>query len=156
MRSKVQKEINEVSKKLGNLTDKQLEQYVSEAHKKQNKERASKGGIKTLRGRGYTSIQKKGNKTAFEMGVGIHNKENPNYKKWKAEAGIKGAKRQMSDGIGIHTDKETRREWSRLGGLKSAELLNKEKICPHCKIVSRGAGYNRWHGDNCKMKKSKK
>jgi hypothetical protein len=122
----------------------------------QLKKTANKGGIQTLRGRGYTSIQKKGNKTAFEKGVGIHNKENPNYKKWKSEAGSKGAKRQMSDGIGIHTDKETRREWSRAGGLAVIDQLNKEKICPHCKLKSRGAGYNRWHGDNCKLKKVKK
>lgn len=153
MRSKVQKDLNEISKRLGNLTDKQHEQYVSEGHKKQYKERASKGGIKTLRTGTYTKIQKKGTQVALEMGVGIHNKSNPNYKKWKSEAGLKGAKRQMNDGIGIHTDKETRREWSRLGGLKVVEQLNKPKICPHCKIESRGAGYNRWHGDNCKMKK---
>ena len=153
MRSKVQKKINESNKVLGKLTDKQLEQYVSDAHKKQNKERASKGGIKTLRGNGYTKIQKKGNQVAFEMGVGIHDKTNPNYKKWKSNAGKKGALRQISDGIGIHVDSETRREWSRLGGLAVIDSLNKEKICPHCKIKSRGAGYNRWHGDNCKHKK---
>ena len=153
MRSKVQKEINEINKVLGKLTDKQYEQYTSEAHKTQNKKRASKGGIKTLRGNGYTKIQKKGNQVAFEMGVGIHDKTNPNYKQWKSNAGKKGANRQMNDGIGIHVDKETRREWSRLGGLAVIDSLNKERICPHCKLKSRGAGYNRWHGNNCKMKK---
>jgi hypothetical protein len=147
------KVLEQSDKKLGNLTDKQHTQYVSTAHKKQNKERASKGGIKTLRGNGYTEIQKKGNQVAFEMGVGIHDKRNPNYKQWKSNAGKKGANRQMNDGIGIHVDSETRREWSRLGGLAVIDSLNKEKICPHCKIKSRGAGYNRWHGDNCKMKK---
>ena len=156
MRSKVQNEINQSNKVLGKLTDKQLEQYVSEAHKIQNKKRASKGGITTLRGKGYTKIQKKGTKVAHQMGVGIHDKTNPNYKKWKSEAGLKGAKRQMNDGIGIHTDKETRREWSRAGGYAVIEQLNKEKVCPHCKLKSRGAGYNRWHGDNCRFKKTKK
>jgi hypothetical protein len=149
----IQKILEESNKVLGNLTDKQLEQYVSEEHKKQNKDRASKGGIKTLRGKGYTEIQKKGNKTAFEMAVGIHNTENPNYKKWRSEAGTKGAKRQMNDGIGIHTDKETRREWSRLGGLKTVIYLNREQKCPHCKIITKGVAYNRWHGDNCRFKK---
>jgi hypothetical protein len=149
----VLKVLEESNRVLGKLTDKQLEQYISEGHKKQNKERASKGGIKTLRGNGYTKIQKKGNQVAFEMGVGIHDKTNPNYKQWKSNAGKKGANRQMNDGIGIHVDSETRREWSRLGGLASIAQLNKEKKCPHCKTISRGAGYNRWHGDNCKLKK---
>jgi len=67
MKSKAQKEINQASKVLGNLTDKQYEQYVSEGHKKQNKERASKGGLKTLKGKGYTTIQKKGNKIYSEI-----------------------------------------------------------------------------------------
>jgi hypothetical protein len=67
MRSKVQKEINDFNKVLGNLTDKQHEQYVSDGHKKQNKERASKGGSTTLTGKGYTNTQKKGNQTYSEM-----------------------------------------------------------------------------------------
>ncbi len=46
-----------------NLTDKQYQQYTSEAHKKQNKQRASKGGLSTLKGKGYTDTQKKGNET---------------------------------------------------------------------------------------------
>lgn len=138
---------------LGKLTDKQIQQYISEGHKKQNKQRASKGGTKSMPKGVYGKVQKKGNEVAKEKGVGIHNKNNPNYKKWKSEAGSKGAKRQMKDGIGIHTDSETRREWSRLGGLKVIGNLNKERICPHCKIITKGAGYNRWHGDNCKHKK---
>ena len=153
MRSIAQKEINESNKVLGKLTDKQLEQYVSEGHKKQNRERASKGGVKTLRGKGYTEIQKKGNETAFEKGVGIHDKTNPNYTKWKSEAGKKGIETQMKEGIGIHTDAETRREWSRLGGLKLMEKWNVEKTCPYCGITTKGGGYNKWHGEKCKHKK---
>lgn len=144
--------LEEADNKLSNLTDKQLQQYTSESHKKQNKQRASKGGLKSMPKGVYTNIQKKGNDTAKEMGVGIHNKNNPNYKKWKSEAGKSGAKRQMKDGIGIHVDSETRREWSRLGGLKSISHLNRERTCPHCGIKTKGAAYNRWHGDNCKHK----
>lgn len=147
---KVLEESNKVS---SNLTDKQIEQYHSEAHKKQNIERASKGGSITLPKGIYTDIQKKGNQAAKDMGVGIHNKENPNYKKWKSEAGKKGVKKQMEKGLGIHTDAETRKEWSRLGGLKSISHLNRERECPYCKIITKGAAYNRWHGDNCKNKK---
>jgi hypothetical protein len=153
MRSKAQKQINEASKVLGNLTDKQHEQYLSEGHKKQNKQRASKGGTKSMPKGVYGKVQKKGNKVAKEKGVGIHDKNNPNYKKWKSDAGKKGAERQMKDGIGIHTDLETRREWSRLGGLKTIGHLNRERTCPYCGIKTKGAAYNRWHGENCKHKK---
>jgi hypothetical protein len=148
----IKKILQEADNSLGNLTDKQYQQYISDAHKKQNKERASKGGIKTLRGKGYTDIQKKGNNTAKEMEVGIHNKNNPNYKKWKSEAGFKGANSQMKNGLGIHVDSETRKEWSRLGGLAQVKNLNIEKQCPYCGIKTRGAAYNRWHGDKCKQK----
>jgi hypothetical protein len=37
-------------------------------------------------------------------------------------------------------------------GKKMSELNNKEQICPYCNIKSRGAGYHRWHGENCKSK----
>jgi hypothetical protein len=101
----------------------------------------------------YGKIQKKGNKVAKEKGVGIHNKNNPNYKKWKSEAGKVGAEAQIKNGLGIHTDYETRREWAKLGGVKTAKYLNREQTCQHCGVVSSGAGFNRWHGDNCKHKK---
>lgn len=29
--------------------------------------------------------------------------------------------------------------------------LNEYKTCPHCGIYSRGLGYNRYHGDKCKL-----
>lgn len=148
------KVLEEANSSLSNLTDKQIQQYSSEAHKKQNKQRASKGGTKTLKGKGYTKIQKKGNQVAFELGVGIHNKDNKNYKKWKSAAGKIGADSQIKKGLGIHTkDDKKRKEWARLGGLAVIDKLNKYKTCPHCKINTRGAAYNRWHGDNCKHKK---
>lgn len=151
--NKIQKILEQSDKILPKLTDKQLEQYVSDSHKKQNKERASKGGTKAMPKGVYGKIQKIGNDAAFKMKVGIHNKSNPNYKVWKSEAGICGAKKQMKDGIGIHTDSETRREWAILGGLAQVKNLNIEKKCPHCGVKSKGAGYNRWHGDKCKLKK---
>jgi hypothetical protein len=148
----IKKILEQADNLLGKKTDKQIQQYVSEGHKIQNKQRASKGGIATLRGKGYTDIQKKGNKIAFEKGVGIHNKENVNYKKWKSKAGKVGAKSQMKNGLGIHVDSETRKEWSRLGGLKSIANLNRERQCPYCGIKTKGAAYNRWHGEKCKHK----
>jgi len=151
--TKIQKILEESNKVLPKLTDKQYEQYSSEEHKNQNRQRASKGGTKSMPKGVYGEVQKKGHKVAKEKEVGIHNKDNPSYKKWKSEAGMKGAKRQMKDGIGIHTDSETRKEWSRLGGLKVISSLNREKTCPYCNVISKGAGYNRWHGENCKYKK---
>lgn len=150
MRSKVQNDLNKLNKVLGNLTDKQHEQYVSEAHKKQNKERASKGG--------KSKSDKKLKHIAFLAKThspiqGNKNVESGLLKSIQSIGGKAGSKVQMEQGLGIHVDSETRREWSRLGGLAVIDSLNKEKICPHCKIKSRGAGYNRWHGDNCKMKK---
>jgi len=37
-------------------------------------------------------------------------------------------------------------------GKQNAEINNRIQTCPHCKIVSRGIGYIRWHGNNCKHK----
>ena len=40
---------------------------------------------------------------------------------------------------------------SRLGK-KMTEYNNRSQICPYCGIESRGIGYVRWHGENCKKK----
>lgn len=153
-KEQINKILEESNYSLGNKTDKQILQYLSEGHKMQNKQRASKGGTKAMPKGVYGSVQKKGNKIVVENKLGIHNKLNPNYKQWKSNSGKEGAKRQIKDGIGIHTtDLQTRREWARLGGLAQVKNLNIEKKCPHCGINSKGAGYNRWHGDNCKYKK---
>lgn len=146
----IDKILQEANDALGKLTDKQIQQYISEGHKKQNSERASKGGsTKSVK---KTKHLKKLAKTHSPI-QGKKNVESGLLKSICSDGGKAGTKVQMEKGIGIHTDKETRREWSRLGGLVVIDSLNKEKICPHCKIVSRGAGYNRWHGDNCKHKK---
>jgi hypothetical protein len=113
----------------------------------------SDGGKAALPKGVYTDTQRKGNEVAYELGVGIHNKNNSEYKKWKSEAGKKGGKHQVENGLGIHTDSETRKQWSRLGGLAVIDKLNEYKVCPHCGIKTRGAAYNRWHGNNCKQKK---
>jgi len=69
MRSITQDIIKESNKSLSNLTDKQYEQYSSEGHKKQNKERACKGGSTTLKGKGYTDIQKKANQASTKIRI---------------------------------------------------------------------------------------
>jgi hypothetical protein len=33
--------------------------------------------------------------------------------------------------------------------------LNEYKTCPHCGMYSRGLGYNRYHGDKCKLNPKK-
>jgi hypothetical protein len=63
------KVLEQSNKNLGKLTDKQHAQYVSEGHKKQVKQRASKGGSKTLKGKGYTDIQKKANQTSTKIRI---------------------------------------------------------------------------------------
>lgn len=35
-------------------------------------------------------------------------------------------------------------------GKQMTEFNNRVQICPHCGIESRGVGYIRWHGNNCK------
>jgi hypothetical protein len=150
-KKEIDKILQSSNESLGNKTDKQILQYVSEGHKKQNKERASKGGTKAMPKGVYGKVQKIGNDAAFKMKVGIHNKSNPNYKNWKSDAGSQGAKSQMKNGIGIHNPDKAL-EYKRLGGLSQVKNLNIEKTCPHCGVISKGAGYNRWHGDNCKHK----
>lgn len=37
-------------------------------------------------------------------------------------------------------------------GKKNSEFNNRIRTCPHCNIVTRGVGYERWHGDKCRKK----
>ncbi len=135
MRSKVQKEINEVSKKLGNLTDKQLEQYVSEAHKKQNKERITKGGIV----QGYKLYKEK---------RGIFGMSEQKRKKVKINGGKVAGKMAVENGTVFIAAKAS---------IKSPNNINKKTFkCPHCKKEGAYRIMMRWHGDNCKLKKVKK
>jgi hypothetical protein len=39
-------------------------------------------------------------------------------------------------------------------GKKNSEFNNRIRQCPHCGITTRGVGYERWHGDKCKHKKT--
>ena len=36
-------------------------------------------------------------------------------------------------------------------GKKMSEFNNRIRTCPHCGITTRGVGYERWHGDKCKL-----
>ena len=65
----IEKILEESNSVLGNLTDKQQAQYISDAHKNQNKKRQSKGGSATLKDKGYTNTQKKGNQIYSEMKI---------------------------------------------------------------------------------------
>lgn len=100
----------------------------------------------------YGKTQRLGNKTSYEKGFGIHNRNNPNFLKWRYDAGKKGGKIQFEKGIGIHNP-DKMKEYQRLGGLAQVKNLNIEKTCPYCGINTKGAAYNRWHGDRCKDKK---
>ena len=144
----LQKLLTSFEQEVGHVKEWQIERN------EQLKSVSSLGGTKTLSNKGYTDIQKKGTDTLIEKQLGIHDKDNPNYIKWKSNGGLKGSEEQMKNAIGIHTnDTELRREWSKLGGLKVISELNRERECPYCGIKTRGAAYNRWHGENCKHKK---
>jgi len=132
MRSKVQNEINELNKVLGKLTDKQHEQYVSDAHKKQNKERASKGGITA------------GN-LLYKTKKGLFGMNAKSKKKAQLNGGYATASLPIFKNI------------CSLGGKASAKSPkhpnNTLVKCPHCNKESNLAIMKRWHFDNCKFKK---
>ena len=136
MRSKVQKEINEVSKKLGNLTDKQLEQYVSEEHKKQfRKKFATAGGIAA------------GN-ILFENKRGLFGMSKTKKRKAQTNGGKSAGKLAVEKGTVFIAAKAS---------IKSPNNINKKTFkCPHCKKEGAYRIMMRWHGDNCKLKKIKK
>jgi hypothetical protein len=51
---------------------------------------------------------------------------------------------KLKEKLGI-VRSETNR--ARNGGIAVTSIL---KECPHCNKISKGVGYNRWHGNNCK------
>lgn len=138
----LQKLLTSFEEKVGNI--KQWEIDRNEQIKSVNKD----GGKASLGSGKYKHIQSMGGKV-----IGKKNVESGHLKSICSNGGKAGAKVQMEKGLGIHVDAETRREWSRLGGLKTISHLNRERTCPYCKIITKGAAYNRWHGENCKHKK---
>jgi hypothetical protein len=133
----IKQELKKVSEsKFANKTDNQLAQFD---------EFVRKGAQASIKSDKFLEVRSKGGKVA-----GRRNVESGHLASIQSKAGKAGAKTQMEKGLGIHVDKETRREWSRLGGLKTIGQLNRERTCPYCGIVTKGAAYNRWHGDKCK------
>lgn len=136
MRSKAQIEIKESNKVLGNLTDRQLEQYnknnFTESQKQQIKERAEKGG------------QVMGNRL-YEEGKGLFGRSKNKIKSDLVKAG------KATTSLPIWKD------IARNGGINSAKSPNhpnntKEK-CIHCGYETTLPLIRRWHNDNCKHKK---
>jgi hypothetical protein len=132
MRSKAQIVLEKSNKSLGNLTDKQIEQYISESHKKQNKKRQSKGGITA----GNSLVKSK--KGLFAM-----NEESKNIA--RTNGGY------ATSSLPIFKD------ICSLGGKASAKSPkhpnNTLVKCPYCNKESNLAIMKRWHFDNCKLKK---
>lgn len=143
MRKDIQALLDETKeKKYSKLTDKQLSQF---------EEFVKKGG--KTKSRKKTKHLKQLAKTHSPL-QGKKNVESGHLKSIASDGGKRGSKIQMQKGLGIHTkDEKLRKEWSRLGGLAVIDKLNEYKVCPYCKIKTRGAAYNRWHGNNCKLKK---
>jgi hypothetical protein len=62
--------------------------------------------------------RRKAVKTQISRNSGIHDRDNPEYSRWRSEAGKLGAKTQIQSGLGIHTaDQEKRRIWAKAGGV---------------------------------------
>ena len=41
----------------------------------------------------------------------------------------------------------------KIGGPKGGKIMgNRELTCPYCKTTTKGIGYNRWHGNNCRYR----
>lgn len=141
MNKDIQKLIDDSKdKRYSKLTDKQLNQF---------EEFVKKGAKASLKSSKFLEVRSKGGKV-----IGKKNVESGHLSSIQSIGGKAGAKSQIKNGIGIHTtDESKRKEWARLGGLAVIDKLNEYKICPHCKIKTRGAAYNRWHGDKCKHKK---
>ena len=119
-----------------------------EIDRKDNLKAVCKDGAQaSLKSEKFLEVRSKGGKV-----IGKRNVESGHLASICSAGGKAGAKSQIEKGLGIHTDSETRREWARLGGLKTVTKLNIEKTCPYCGIITRGAAYNRWHGDKCKHK----
>jgi len=146
MNKDIQKQLDEIgNKSFSKLTDKQLLQF---------EEFTKKGAQASLKSPKFLEVRSKGGKKLKELKKGIFGLSKEEKSKYASKAGKIGSNVQIQKGLGIHTnDSSLRKEWARLGGLAVIENLNKEKICPHCNLKTRGAGYNRWHGDNCKLKK---
>jgi hypothetical protein len=125
---KVLQEANTIS----NLTDKQIEQYLSEVHKKQNIERASKGGKTT-------------GKKHLENKTGIFGLTEDRKKEIVANGGKIAGKRNADTGRVTELGKIS---------AKSPNHPNNVNVkCEHCGIVTKLPMSRRWHGDNCKHKK---
>jgi hypothetical protein len=87
----------------------------------------------------------------YGKSIGKKNTESGLLKSICSSGGKVGGKVQFKKGLGIHNPDKVL-EYKRLGGLAQVKNLNLDKTCPHCGVLSRGAGYNRWHGDKCKQK----
>ena len=136
----IQEELNKVSQsKFAKKTDRELSQFD---------DFVKKGAQASLKSDKFLEVRSKGGKIS-----GKRNVESGHLASIQSIGGKAGAKSQMENGIGIHTDSETRREWAILGGKKTAQFLNREQTCPYCSIITKGAAYNRWHGERCKHKK---
>ena len=62
-------------------------------------------------------------------------------------------KEQRSNAGRTRSSYNTRENLSKAGKVssKSEKHISKQEMtCPHCGKTSRGVGYSRWHGDNCK------
>jgi len=123
--------LKEADSKLGNLTDKQLQQYTSETHKKQNKERASKGG-------------KIGGKVTYKKRNGLFSMSDKSKKKAQTNGGKVQGKINVETGHVVTAGKIS---------AKSKKHPNNVKVkCEHCGFKTSLPLYKRWHGDNCKHK----
>lgn len=127
----IEKVLKEADEKLKNLTDKQHEQYVSEAHKTQFRKRQSKGGD--------TAGPKH-----YENGTGLFAMS----KKKKKQAVVKGGKVQGNKNV------ETGQviKAGKISAKSPKHPNNTLEKCIHCGFETTLPLIRRWHNDNCKHK----
>ena len=138
----IKQELKKVSEsKFANKTDKQLSQF--DEFVKKGAEASVKSPIKIKQRSDLAKV--------YGKILGKNNVESGHLKSIASSGGKIGGKVQFENGLGIHNPDKAL-EYRILGGLAQVKNLNLDKTCPHCGVLSRGAGYNRWHGDKCKHK----
>lgn len=127
----IEKILKEADNKLGNLSDKQINQYISDKHHKQFKKTQSNGG-------------KKASEILLKNKTGLFGMDKISKKKAQIKGGQSQGKKNVENGHVIIAGKAS---------AKSKKHPNNVKVkCEHCGFKTSLPLYKRWHGDNCKHK----
>ena len=107
---------------------------------------ARQQGAETSRNKQTKETLSKGGKNAIKKRKSNKDKWNASVKNFLSAGGKVQGKIQGKKNVEFGHIKAL--------GRKNAEFNNREQTCPHCGKTSRGVGYTRWHGDNCRKKEA--